>query len=441
MIPRLHKRGRSFKGACTYILHDPGKRTTERVLWVGTQNLAADPDNAWFEMFAVARDQAQLKAGAGMDARGRKNTSPVLHLSLTWAIGENPFPQHMREAALGSLKALGLDQHQSLMAAHGDKEHLHVHIVVNTMHPQTGMTAALKFTKERLSRWAEAYEKQHGIHCQERIENNAERDRLARARDGAAVLMVGNVHAAPQRPPYVPVRHRGPGRREWFTRKELQARMSQLRPEMNLEHKAVRGSLAERHQATRTAMDRNTRAAEQNAREHIKDQLRPQWRDLYRLQKREMKNVGGATLLERAVFVFANRQRLGMRSALSMRQMISLIRHPGKLLDRIEAVHERERRSLAQVEKAQARVLTDRIWEQHRERMDRLIVEQAQECQAIRTEHHARTRGVSLSMAKASLVAEQQVPANDASNAAEDIKRQMAAWRERNAGRDFGREM
>ena len=35
--------------------------------------------------------------------------------------------EHMRETALGSLKALGLDGHQVLIAAHGDKEHLHVH--------------------------------------------------------------------------------------------------------------------------------------------------------------------------------------------------------------------------------------------------------------------------------------------------------------------------
>ena len=54
---------------------------------------------------------------------------------------------------------------------------MHVHIVVNTVHPETGMTAPLKFTKLELSKWAEAYEREHGIHCEERIRNNEERRR------------------------------------------------------------------------------------------------------------------------------------------------------------------------------------------------------------------------------------------------------------------------
>lgn len=34
----------------------------------------------------------------------------------------------MRETALSSLKALGLDAHQAVLAAHSDKHHLHVHM-------------------------------------------------------------------------------------------------------------------------------------------------------------------------------------------------------------------------------------------------------------------------------------------------------------------------
>ena len=149
------------------------------MLWTETRNLISKADDAWFEMFAVVRDQAMLKQQAGRDARGRKNTKPVMHYSLSWADTETPSPEHMKETALASLKALGLEGHQAVMAAHGDKQHLHVHIVVNTIHPETGLTAPLKYTKERLSRWAEAYEREHGIHCQERIRNNAEREQAA----------------------------------------------------------------------------------------------------------------------------------------------------------------------------------------------------------------------------------------------------------------------
>jgi beta-lactamase superfamily II metal-dependent hydrolase len=188
MIPRLTKRGTSFKGVCKYILSDAGKGkdTSDRVLWSKTCNLASAPEDAWFEMFAVARDQAVLKEQAGQQARGRKNRTPVLHYTLSWPPGEKPSAEHMHETALSSLKALKLDQHQALIAAHGDKDHMHVHIVVNTIHPETGMTAALKYTKETLSRWAEAYEREHGIHCEERIRNNELRDNIRIAKKARA---------------------------------------------------------------------------------------------------------------------------------------------------------------------------------------------------------------------------------------------------------------
>lgn len=442
MIPRLHKRGTSFKGACGYILHDAQKTSRDRVLWSDTRNLISQADDAWFEMFATARDQAALKEQSGQSARGRKNTKPVLHYTLSWAIGENPTPEHMRETALSSLNMLGLGEHQAVMAAHSDKEHMHVHIVVNTIHPETGLTASLKYTKERLSRWAEAYEREHGIHCEERIRNNAERDRLARARDGAAILMLGDLHAQPAKPPYVPVKHRGPNRQQWFTQKELKNRMSRLRAEMDLVHKGERSALWQKQVAVREALDDNTRAAVEQARSYVKDQFRLQWRDLYRVQKREGRHVANATLFERAVFVFSQRERLGLRKPLSFRQAVSFIRHPGKLLDRIDAVHERERRGLAQVEKAETRTYTETIWTRHRAKADRLIADQAADRQVLRDRHFARTRGVTLQHAKASLAAElHREPANDKGQRALTLKERMAEWRARNEGRDYGREM
>ncbi|NDB96707.1 MAG: hypothetical protein EBZ78_11225 [Verrucomicrobia bacterium] len=165
MIPRLHPRGRSFKGACTYVLHDAERSgTSERVAWSMAVNLATkDPNWAWHEMTDTAYAQGTLKLASGSDGRGRKNTKPVLHYSLAWAEEDNPTPESMKQAALDSLKALGLGEHEALIAAHQDKKHLHVHIVVNTIHPRTGMTAQLRFTQLGLSHWAEAYEKEFNV--------------------------------------------------------------------------------------------------------------------------------------------------------------------------------------------------------------------------------------------------------------------------------------
>lgn len=449
MIPRLHKRGQSFKGACGYILHDAQKTSRDRVLWSATQNLVSRAEDAWFEMFATARDQAALKQQSGQDARGRKNTKPVLHVSLSWAITDNPTSEHMLETARAALNAMGLADHQAVIAAHGDKQHLHVHMVVNTIHPETGMTAPLKYTKERLSRWAEGYERAHGIHCEQRVENNRLRDDAIKARQANGVLMIGDLSklgqpdAGVESVPYVPVKYKGPSRSDWFTLKDLKDRMKRMRAEMDLSLRVERTALRERHDRDFKALGRDTYAAIDQARAAVAKTFKPQWRDLYRTQKRELRHVAGAaTLFERAVFVFGQRERLGRGKPISVRTAVELIRRPGKLTSRIEAVHTRERRSLAQAEKVELHVYSDRIWAQHAGRVDRLKAEQAAERAQQRDAHFAATRRVTLQMAKASLATDlQKGPANDHAGRAVEIKERMAEWRAKNAGKDLGREM
>ena len=115
--------------------------------------------------------------------------------------------------------------------------------------------------------------------------------------------------------------------------------MSRLRAEMDLAHKGQRDQLWQRQQRVRTELGDNTQAAADHARGYVRAQFRPRWKNLYRAQRSECKFLANATLLERAVFVFSRRERLGLRKPLSLRQAISLIRSPGKLLNRIEAVH------------------------------------------------------------------------------------------------------
>lgn len=73
MVPKIIARGRSFKGAASYLLHDKGYvPTAERVAWTDTRNLAIeDPHQAWRIMAATALDQDRLKEKAGIKATGR----------------------------------------------------------------------------------------------------------------------------------------------------------------------------------------------------------------------------------------------------------------------------------------------------------------------------------------------------------------------------------
>lgn len=472
MIPRLHRRGQSFKGACRYILHDAGRTTADRVGWTMTCNLASDPEWAWHEMYETWANQADLKAASGQDARGRKNLRPVLHYTLSWAASEKPSPEHMQQTALASLKALGLQDHEALIAAHSDKQHMHVHIVVNTVHPQTGLTAPMKFTKLELSRWAESYEREHGIHCDERIKNNEERRRHAdaRSRDAGQVLSAASERRPAKARPYVPVKHRATGRDHWFDRKEIIERLKSMRAPMEAELKAARGATWDRQQAERDELDSRSEAAVDHARAHMKERYRRRWRDLYRAQKKEERRATSlrGNLLERAAFVYARREHLGAAGApLTLRQMMPLIRSENKLTRRLQQVHEKERRTLARHQKLETKILTDTIWSNHRFLFAALRDRQAAERAAEKEQQAAKRNSVSFAHAKAALANEYDVqplpqrsikrdagpvPAQEAFAKAAGpserqisrvakIRRDMEEWRKRNPDRDPGREL
>lgn len=182
MVPKLHKKGSSFKGAAAYLLHDKGRaRTSERVSWTDARNLAvSDPQIGWRIMAATAMDQDRLKQSAGVKATGRKSDAPVLHLTLSWHPDEKGMltQDEMKLAAEGAIRAIGADEHQALIIAHNDESHPHLHILLNRVNPNDGRMLSSSKEKLNLSRWAENYEKERGrIYCEERVHNNEARDR------------------------------------------------------------------------------------------------------------------------------------------------------------------------------------------------------------------------------------------------------------------------
>lgn len=84
------------------------------------------------------------------------------------------------------------------------------------------------------------------------------------------------------------------------------------------------------------------------------DKYRGTGRELYEVQKREIKHVERIAThpLERAVYVYSQRDRLGRGSPLTLRQMVPFIANHGKLLDAVDRIHARERRNVAEMQKA-----------------------------------------------------------------------------------------
>jgi hypothetical protein len=463
MIPKLQKRGASFKDATAYVLHDPDKAdTAERVAWTMTANLATkDPKWAWHEMVETYWAQGALKAASGHDARGRKNTHPVLHYTLSWAESDQPSPEEMKQAAFSSLKAIGLGEHEALIAAHDDKKHLHVHIVVNTVHPLTGMTAPLKFTKLDLSKWAEAYERERVIHCEERIKNNAERERIAEGKklDATKLLKAASELAQQVKAPYVPVKHRATSRKQWFERQEIIERMKAMRKEIDEGIKAEKDSTWQTQLAERDALDKQTTNAIDDVLDAVKAHYRPYWRDLYRAQRREKVYL-------KKVLAYEARQKDGQPP--SAKEAMQEAVKPTDRLQDLAHEHDQQRRILSSQQREDAKLHTDALMQSHREQFNDMRERQAAERKEQAGALYERTRTVTFKSAKESLQAEHDsaptlerrlnraseraeatksfgqaagTASTPAPNRADQIKRDMVEWRKQNAGKDQGREM
>ncbi|MCE7030990.1 relaxase/mobilization nuclease domain-containing protein [Jiella avicenniae] len=158
-------RGQSFKGLSNYLLHDELQQTAERVGAAWTCNMGSNiqPEKAWLHMLWTYNSADALKAAAGARRGGAKNEKPVYHYSLNFNPADNPTADQMHRAVAQSMDRLGLGEHQALAVEHRDKDHAHVHVMVNLVHPEDGKTAALSYSHRKLSTWAAEFEDAEGL--------------------------------------------------------------------------------------------------------------------------------------------------------------------------------------------------------------------------------------------------------------------------------------
>lgn len=188
MVPRIHKKGKSFRGAAMYVLHDKDKaKTDERVAWTQTRNIGVDdPHTAWKIMAATSMDQDRLKSEAGVPNTGRKSKDHVLHLTLSWHEQEagGLTQDEMMRAVNQAIHQLDASDRQALIAAHKDTAEPHVHILINRVSPDDGRLLSSSNEKLKLSAWAEHYEKERGeVLCEARVINNDRRQNQQYTRD------------------------------------------------------------------------------------------------------------------------------------------------------------------------------------------------------------------------------------------------------------------
>lgn len=179
MIIKIQPSGKSFSGLANYLTHDPDQaKTADRVAWTHTLNCANDDvPCAVNEMVWTARNAEILKMEAGVRAGGRETENPVKHFSLNWAPNQSPTREQMIEATEDFLRHMGWDGHQAVLAAHNDKTHAHVHVMLNVVHPETGLHLNDDFERRRAQKWCLLHEWENGrIYCEERLKNPEERE-------------------------------------------------------------------------------------------------------------------------------------------------------------------------------------------------------------------------------------------------------------------------
>jgi Ti-type conjugative transfer relaxase TraA len=196
MITRC-KIGKGITGAVRYILgegRDPesGELNTladgqlTRVDWFGGVGFGFEVDS---------RDDADLARrimefdAQNQSSRTRRCEMDCVHLAVCWRPGEEPTKEQMAAAAHDALAAIGMGNARALFAAHNDEGYAHLHIVASKINPDTGRAYDLKGNWLKLSRWAEAYEREHsgGIVCSRREEANQLRDAVEK-RDAGTIV-------------------------------------------------------------------------------------------------------------------------------------------------------------------------------------------------------------------------------------------------------------
>ncbi len=112
-------------------------------------------ETAVAEMEAVAFDAPRCK-------------EPAMHVVLAWHPGEHPTEQQQREAVghvLASLQdkdGYNMSAHQWVAVLHTDKDHDHLHILINRVNPDTGRTVSPAWSQRSLHKAAREIEAAQG---------------------------------------------------------------------------------------------------------------------------------------------------------------------------------------------------------------------------------------------------------------------------------------
>jgi hypothetical protein len=118
--------GKSFRALAAYLAAGRTGEERDRVAWSAARNLPTnDPELAATFMRATAAQSAKVE-------------KPVYHVVLSFDPTDVPDRAMMEKVADKVLHRLGLAEHQTIIVAHRDPTHAHLHLLVKRVHNQLG---------------------------------------------------------------------------------------------------------------------------------------------------------------------------------------------------------------------------------------------------------------------------------------------------------------
>ena len=112
-------------GLADYARRTRADERREKCIYTGARGLMAlDRHDQKAEMVALAR-------------RAVRSRDPISHYVLSWRAGEQPTPAQVEEAVDLFLEELGLNGHQAIFGLHVDTDNVHLHLMINRVHPET----------------------------------------------------------------------------------------------------------------------------------------------------------------------------------------------------------------------------------------------------------------------------------------------------------------
>ena len=114
-----------ISGLVDYILAPSDAFDREKRVYAGNRN---------FITTTAAAQKLEMISLAGESVHSRM---PVTHWVLSWSDNETPTTAQVDEAVAMFLRGMELEEHQAIYAVHGNTDNVHVHILVNRVHPCT----------------------------------------------------------------------------------------------------------------------------------------------------------------------------------------------------------------------------------------------------------------------------------------------------------------